>query len=567
MKLSATPFKSTKTVSSDLVSKNAKLLTQAAFIHREVAGVYTFLPLGLRVLNKVEQVIREEMDKVALELSMTALAPQSYWQQTGRLDTVDVLMKTSGANPSSRAKNSTEYVLNSTHEEVVTPLVKEFVNSYKDLPVAVYQIQSKFRNEPRAKTGILRCREFKMKDAYSFHSSPEDLQRYYDVMKETYMTIFRRLGLGDDTIMTLASGGDFTPDFSHEFQTICEAGEDTIFIVKSKNLCFNREVAPSQAPSLNDEKEELLPLTDVEGKGMIGVEALAKFLKITVAKTTKTLLMKTDTGELIAAVVRGGYDVDEEKLKKIIGCKTLALADAETVTKITGAEVGYAGPLNLPASIKVYFDESTANRKNFECGANKTNFHTTNVNWGRDITEPEKFFDLKVAKEGDFYPETGEQYEVHKACEVGNIFPLNTKFSNAFEFTYQDENGKDQPIYMGCYGIGPSRLVGVIVEKFADDKGLVWPKHLAPYSVHLIDIQQSERGQEIYTALQNAGVEVLWDDRDLRAGEKFANADLLGIPYRVVVSAKTGDNVELKERTGTATELLSIEDLIKKINA
>lgn len=566
MKLSKYPFKTVKTVSSDLVSKNAKLLTQASYIHQEVAGVYSFLPLGLRVLNNVEQIVREEMDKVSVEILMTALAPKSTWEQTGRLATVDVLMKTSGANPSSQAKNSTEYVLNSTHEEIVTPLVQEFAKSYKDLPVSVYQIQSKFRNEPRAKTGLLRCREFRMKDGYSFHRSPEDLQQYYDLMKEVYMTIFRRLGIGDDTVMTLASGGDFTPDYSHEFQTICEAGEDTIFYVKSKDLCFNREVAPSQAPRLNDEAEEMKPMTDVEGVGLIGVDALAEYLKIPVEKTTKTLLFQTDTGDIIAAAVRGGYDVDEEKLKKIVGCNSLILAPADVVREITGAEVGYAGPLNLLASVKVYFDESTNNRKNFECGANKTNYHTINVNWGRDLELPTQFYDFKIAKEGDYYPETGEQYVVHKACEVGNIFPLNTKFSKAYNFSYLDEEGKSQSIYMGCYGIGPSRLVGVLVEKFADEKGLVWPTHLAPYTVHLIDLQQSERAQEVYTALQNAGIEVLWDDRELRAGEKFADADLLGMPYRVVISAKTGDKLELKERTGADTSLVTLEELIGKVS-
>jgi prolyl-tRNA synthetase len=565
MKLSKYPFRTTKSVSSDLVSKNAKLLTQAAYIHQEVAGVYTFLPLGLRVLNKIEQVIREEMDKVAVELLMTSLAPKKVWEQTGRLDTVDVLMKTSGANAASLAKNTTEYVLNSTHEEIVTPLVQEFVQSYKELPVAVYQIQSKFRNEPRAKTGLLRCREFRMKDAYSFHRSAEDLQKYYDVMKEVYTEISRRMGIGDDTVMALASGGDFTPDYSHEFQTFCEAGEDTIFCVKSKNLYYNREVAPSQAPSLNDQDEEMKPLTDVEGKGMIGVEGLAKFLNIPVAKTTKTLLMETEKGDVIAAVVRGGYDIDEEKLKKVLDCKQLKLASAEVVKEVTKAEVGYAGPLNLPDSVRIIFDESTKDRKNFECGANKTNYHSTNVNWGRDIPVPEKFYDIKVAKEGDIYPETGELYEVKKACEVGNIFPLNTKFSKAFGFTYLDEEGKPQPIYMGCYGYGPSRLMGVLVEKLADEKGLVWPKHLAPYTVHLIDIQQSERGSQVYQQLQAAGVEVVWDDRDLRAGEKFADADLLGIPFRAVVSAKTGENIEFKERIGTEASVISFDELVQRV--
>lgn len=564
MKFTQNPFRTTKTVSSDLVSKNAKLLTQASFIHQEVAGIYTFLPLGLRVLNKIEKIIREEMDKVAIEIQMTSLAPKKIWEETGRINTVDVLMKTSGANEASLAKSNTEYVLNSTHEEMVTPLVQEFAHSYKDFPVAVYQIQTKFRNEPRAKTGLLRCREFRMKDAYSFHRSVEDLKRYYEVMKEVYMTVFRRVGLGDDTVIALASGGDFTTDYSHEFQTIVDAGEDTLFIVKSKNLCFNREVAPSQAPKLNDDQEEPKPMTDVEGIGMIGVDELAKFLQIPVEKTTKTLLFETDKGEVIAAAVRGGYDVDEEKLKKVVDAKSLKLASADVVKKVTGAEVGYAGPLNLPDSVKVYFDESTSNRRNFECGANKTHYHTINVNWERDLPLPEQFYDFKVAKEGDIYPETGEVYEVKRGCEVGNIFPLHTKFSKAFNFTYLDEQGKPQTLYMGCYGIGSSRLVGVIVEKYADDKGLVWPKQLAPFTVHLIDIQQHDRGQEIYDQLQAAGIEVIWDDRDARAGEKFADADLIGVPYRAVVSTKTGDKIELKERTSNETQLVTLEELLER---
>jgi len=567
MKFTQNPFRTIKMVSSELVSKNAKLLTQASYIHQEVAGIYTFLPYGLRVLNKIEKIIREEMDKVAIEVYMTSLSPKKNWEQTGRINTVDVLMKTEPANAASAAKNTTSYVLNSTHEEMVTPLIQEFAHSYKDFPLCVYQIQTKFRNEPRAKTGLLRCREFRMKDAYSFHRSPENLQTYYDRMKDVYMTIFRRLGLGDSTVMALASGGDFTKDFSHEFQTIVDAGEDTLFIVKSTKLCFNREVAPSQAPKLNDDNEEMKTMTEVEGVGMIGVTELAKFLNIAREKTTKTLLFVTETGDTIAAAVRGGYAVDEEKLKKIVGAKTLKLASAEAVKKITQAEVGYAGPLNLPDSVKVFFDESTSNRKNFECGANKTHFHSTNVNWERDLPLPEKFYDFKVAKEGDIYPETGEVYDVRKACEVGNIFPLHTKFSKAFDFTYLDEQGKTQPLYMGCYGIGPSRLLGVIVEKYADAKGLVWPKNLAPFTVHVIDIQQNDRGAEIYQKLQAAGIEVLWDDRDARAGEKFADADLIGVPYRAVVSEKTGDKIELKERTSDNAELVSLDELIQRVTA
>lgn len=567
MKLSQLPFKTTKNISADLQSKNARLLTQASFIHQEIAGVYTFLPLGLRVLNKIEQIIREEMDKIGVEILMTALAPTANWEQTGRLDTVDVLMKTTGANAAAKAKFDGSYVLSSTHEEVVTPLVQEFAKSYRDLPVGVYQIQTKFRGEPRAKSGLLRCREFRMKDLYSFHASAQDLQEYYESAKKAYTRVFERLGLGDKTVIALASGGDFTSDFSHEFQTICEAGEDTLFRVPSTGVVYNREVAPSQAPALNDQDEPQRELTEVEGQGIIGVQALADFLRIPVAKTTKTMLYQTETGEVIAAAVRGGYEIDEEKLKKVLGCQKLVLASEEVVKKVTQAEVGYAGVLHLPADVRVVFDESTNNRVNFECGANRTHFHTINVNWDRDLARPEKFYDIKVAKEGDYSPETGEQYEVFKACEVGNIFPLHTKFSKAFGYTFIAEDGSAQPVYMGCYGIGPSRVMGVISEVYSDEKGLVWPENVAPFTVHLISLPGGEdAARELYQQLQAAKIDVLWDDRELSAGNKFADADLIGIPHRLVVSKKTEGRVEWKDRTGSQSELLSTADVLDRLH-
>lgn len=567
MKYSKLPFKTTKTISSDLVSKNAKLLTQAGFIHQEIAGVYSFLPLGFRVLNKIEQIIREEMDKISVEIFMTSLEPISYWETTGRLNTVDVLMKTTPANPLALAKNDTEYVLGSTHEEMVTPLVQEFNKSYKDFPIAVYQIQTKFRNEPRAKSGLLRCREFRMKDLYSFHTSEEDLKKYYDIVRDAYWKILERLDLAEDSYLTLASGGDFTSDYSHEFQTVCEAGEDILFRAKNKDITFNREVAPSRAPAIDDSNEEEKPRENVEGKGIIGVEELAKFLNIPVEKTTKTILFENEMGKVIAAAVRGGYDISEEKLKKITGSKKLVLASVETVKRVTKAEVGYAGVLNLPKEVKVYFDESTKGRKNFETGANKTNYHSINVNFGRDLPVPEQFYDFKIAKEGDLYPETGDVYEVIRAAEVGNIFPLNTKFSKAFGYSYTTETGEQKPVYMGSYGMGPSRIMGVLVEKFADEKGLVWPKAVAPFQVHLIGIMNNElgimeRADQVYEKLQEAGIEVLFDDRDATAGAKFADADLIGIPVRLIVSAKSGDKIEYKERDTKESELLSFDQVI-----
>lgn len=567
MKYSQVPFKTNKTVSRDLVSKNANLLTKAGFIHQEIAGVYTFLPFGLRVLAKIENIIREEMDKIGVEILMTSLAPIDNWVTTKRFESVDVLMKTTPANEKAKAKNDTEYVLSPTHEDLVTPLVQGFVKSYKDFPIAVYQIQTKFRNEPRAKSGLLRCREFRMKDLYSFHTSEEDLKVYYEKAKDAYWATFERLGLGRHTsFLTLASGGDFTKEYSHEFQTICDAGEDIVFHVKSKNLTFNREVAPSKAPAIDFKDDEMKPMEEVKGEGIIGVEELAKYLKIPFERTTKTILFEDEKGTVIAAAVRGGYDINEEKLRKITGAEQLTLASAETVKRVTGAEVGYAGLLNLPKEVKVYVDDSIEGQKNIEMGANRTNYHSINVNFGRDLPEPERYYDFKIAKEGDSYPETGEVYEVYKVAEIGNIFPLNVKFSKAFGFMYKDEKGKEHPVYMGSYGIGPSRIMGVMVEKFADDKGLVWPKNVAPFDVHLISLRENEKAEELYKKLEDAGIEVLYDDReDVGAGAKFADADLIGIPVRLVVSQKTEGKIEWKERTKSDTELLSFDEVLKRL--
>jgi prolyl-tRNA synthetase len=561
-------FGKTNKTAKEFDSINATLLQKAGYIDQVMAGVYTYLPLGLRVLGKIEAIIRTEMNKIATEVLMPALAPRELWEKTGRIKYVDVLMQTVGANPASLAKNNSSYILNSTHEELVTPLAKKYTFSYKQLPLALYQIQTKFRNEPRAKSGLLRCREFRMKDLYSFNRDEDDLKSYYEVVKQSYMEIFKQLGIGDDTVIAMASGGDFTDDFSHEFQTRCEAGEDLIFHAKKAAINYNKEIAPSLAPEFDQHDEQQQPLQEVEGKGLIGVKPLAEFLKIPVEKTTKTMFYEVADGQMIAVAVRGDYEVNELKLKKVAGSKILQLASAELIKTKTGAEVGYAGVLNLPADVKIYFDESCKDRINFETGANKTDFHIINVNFGRDLPLPGEFFDLKVAKEGDIYPDTHEVYEVFKGSEVGNIFPLYTKFTDDFDFKYIDEAGKAQKVYMGCYGMGPSRIMGVLVEKFHDDKGIVWPKQVAPYQIHLIglnleDLGIKEKAEQLYHDLKNSNIEVLYDDRnDINAGEKFRDADLIGIPVRVVISRKSLDNdgqIELKNRNSADSLMLKCE--------
>jgi prolyl-tRNA synthetase len=572
MRLTQLFTKTRKDAPADETAINGKLLIQAGFVHKEMAGVYSFLPLGKRVLDNIEAIVRDEMDKIGQEVFMPSIASVEAWKATGRLDYVDVLMKATPANGESESRHNAEYILNSTHEEVITPIAKEHIQSYKDLPVGVYQIAAKYRNEARSKSGLLRGREFRMKDLYSFHADTEDFYKYYEASKQAYMNVYNRLGLGEDTVIAAASGGDFTDDYSHEFQTRIDAGEDTIFQVPSTGEAFNEEIAPAHAPAVAGD-EALRAMEEVEGKGLIGVEPLAKFLKISVENTTKTMIYVTDSGEIVAAAVRGRYTVNEEKLAKVVGAKRVSLADEATVKRVTGAEVGYAGILNLPEEVRIVVDESCAGRTNFEMGANHTNFHSINVNWGRDLPEPEQYYDIKVAQEGDIHPESGEVYKVFKASEVGNIFPLHTKFSDALDYSYTDENGEQKRVIMGCYGIGTTRLMGVIVEKFHDERGIIWPEAIAPAQIYLARLGDNatviEAADELYQILTSQGVVVLYDDRDLRPGEKFADADLLGIPCRIVISAKTVEagKFEVKSRRSQHTELMTKEELLQHIQS
>lgn len=563
-------FGKTKKDSKKYDSANATYLIKGGFIDQVMAGTYTYLSLGLRVLNKIENIVREEINTIGTEILMPTLAPLEQWAKTNRLENVDVLMKSTAANKFAKAKNDSEYVLSPTHEETVTPLAQKFNLSYKDFPFALYHIQTKFRNEPRVKSGLLRGREFRMKDLYSFHTTVEDMKKYYENSKKVYLKIFERLGIGKDTIIALASGGSFTDDYSHEFQTICETGEDILFYVKSVNVYYNREVAPSMAPIIKSE-EKLLPRKDVKGEGIIGVNELAKFLNIPVEKTTKTMIYEVDGKRIVAVAVRGGYNINEDKLRKVLKCKEIKLASQETVKKVTGAEIGYAGILGLPKEVEIIMDESINNRINVEMGANKTGFHSTSINLGRDIPMPKEFYDIKVAKEGDFYPKTKEKYQVIKAAEVGNIFPLYTKFTEAFDYKFIDSDGKEKPVYMGCYGIGPSRIMGIIVEKFHDEKGILWPESVAPFQVHLIGLDLNDesiksKAFQVYKVLVENNIEVLFDDRiETKAGEKFSDADLIGIPTRLVVSRRTGEMVEYKRRNEKETKILSLEEVIKLI--
>lgn len=565
--------KTSRSSRADAESMNADLLTRAGFIHKTMAGVYSYLPLGCRVLRNIENLLREEMDPIGAEVFLPSLAPFEQWEKTGRLHSVGILFQACAANDLGRKIHDAHYVLNSTHEEVITPLVQAYTVSHKNFPCAAYQIQTKFRNEARVKSGLLRCREFRMKDLYSFHTSEEDMLEYFfHKAIPAYTRFFDRVGLGDRTVVALASGGDFSKEYSREFQTLCSTGEDHLFQIPGTDTYYNREVAPSKAPPWGDPKETELQRKDVVGKGIIGVAELAAYLKIEVERTTKTLIFSSDKG-CIAAMVRGGYDVNEAKLRKVVGCATMQLASAEEVKTLTGAEVGYAGPIGLPASVRLVWDESLSNRKNFECGANETNQHTVNANFGRDVAHPEIFHDIKVAREGDFDPGTGKRYDIHRAAEVGNVFTLYTKFSDAFGFRFTDKDGKEKPVYMGSYGIGTSRIMGTLAEVLHDDAGLLWPSAVAPFHVHLLPLAKTASTEsftvamDLAASLEKAGYTVLVDDRlDISAGSRMVDSDLIGIPKRIVVSQRSlkAGGAEVKDRLTGDVNIVPLDALVRE---
>lgn len=562
MKVSQLFTKTRKEAPADETSKNAQLLIRAGYIHKEMAGVYTFLPLGLKVLENINQIIREEMNAIGgQELRLTTLQDPSIWQESDRWDDnkVDVWFKT-------KLKNGSELGLGPTHEEPLVRAAKPYVNSYKDLPFLAYQIQTKFRNETRAKSGVMRGREFLMKDLYSFARTEAEHEELYEKIKQAYFKVFDRLGIGDKTYLTFASGGMFSK-FSHEFQTICEAGEDVIFFDEAKNQYLNREVVVSKV-GVPNKTEAMKPLELKMMPGVIGVEQLLKALDIPIEKSTKSLYFDTAEGQTIMAVVRSDYSVDEAKLMAVANTASITPSSAETIKKLTGADVGYAGLVNAP-KVTVYCDDSLENLCNFETGTNKTGEHARNVNFERDVPTPKQFFDIKVPNEGDVNPDTNKPYPTYNAAEVGNIFTLKDKFSKPLGLTFVDENDQEKKVLMGCYGIGPSRLVGVITELMGDDKGLVWHENIAPYQVYLASLGIEEKvvaeADKLYDQLQQAGLKVLYDDRDERPGAKFADADLLGIPYRVVVSNKTleAGKFELKKRSETDTKLVTLDELKK----
>jgi len=549
--------KTQKETPKEAVAVSHKYLLRGGFVHQLAAGLYEFLPLGFKVLSKVDQIIKEELAKKGVQhLLMPLVHPASLWKETGRYDKVDVLLKFTSAR-------GTDCVLAPTHEETVTDLARKYIHTYKDLPVILNQNQWKYRDEMRATGGLLRTREFLMQDAYSFDRDKAGLDESFDKMVAAYHAIFNRIGI--PVVVVKADSGTMGGSDSQEFGVIADVGEDRIMLCDSCDYKANIEKAESKF-EIHKQDKDMKPMKKVEGKGIIGVEALAQHLGVPVHSTTMTLLFQVDK-DVVAVMMRGDYHVSETKLRNYLGCKNLNLATPEMVKKITGAEVGYVGPVNLPKNVKIIADLSCRDRVNFEAGANEVNHHNINVNFERDFPTPE-FADIREANSGDICAACGKgTLHVKNSIEMGHVFKLGTCYSEWMKANFVDNDGKSKPIVMGCYGIGISRLLAGIVESSHDDKGIIWPKSVAPFVVELVSLGKDEavlkKTEELYNELLEAGVEVLYDDRDDSAGVKLNDADLIGVPLRILVSSRTleKESVEWKERSAKEAEIVSLKDL------
>lgn len=551
--------KTIKDAPRDIILASHKLLYQAGFIRESTAGRYYLLPLGMRAQQKIQQIIKEEMDTAgAQEMITPVLHPIELWKETNRTDSVGFeLMKV-------KDRNEIEFVLGGTAEEMLVDLVRKFQISYKDLPFHLYQFSTKFRDELRARGGLLRVREFVMKDGYSFHATEEDFKKEYGKMKQTYTRIFDRLGL--KTVVVESDNGYIGGEYCHEFIVESDVGESKFLTTKDGSYAAHEDVAKFIRDENNlDEKEK--PMEEVEAVRGNTMEDGVKLHRLPLWQQIKDLMMVDEKGNMVLAVVRGDLDVNEVKLAHLAKAYSLRHATEEEIRKI-GSEAGFISPIGISKKVKVVGDISLRTIKNAYTGANKKHRDLINVNIVRDY-KPDIEGDIALAKEG-YMSEDGKKLIAKKGIEVGNIFQLGFHYSSKMkDAAFTDEKGQKKPYYMGCYGIGLGRTMAAVVEAHHDDKGILWPEAVAPYQVHLIGIMNHESriregAEEVYARLQKEGIEVLYDDReDVSAGEKFADADLIGIPVRLVVSEKTQDKIEVKKRNEEKTELLSVEEIVK----
>ena len=543
-----------------------QLMLRAGLIRKLASGLYTWLPLGLRVLRKVEAIVREEMDKSgAQELSMPVMQPAELWQESGRWEQYGPeLLRI-------RDRHERDFCLGPTHEEVITDLVRNEIKSYKQLPINLYQIQTKVRDEIRPRFGIMRSREFLMKDAYSFHASQASLEETYQVMHQTYSNIFTRLALEFRPV--IADTGSIGGSASHEFHVLANSGEDDIAFSDTGSYAANVEMAEAVAPA-HERPAPGAECKEVATPGVKSIEELAKFLAIAPAGAVKTLLVAAETeGELVALVLRGDHQLNPIKAEKLPGIASpLRMASEEEVRAACGAGFGSLGPVGL--KLPLVIDRSAACLADFSCGANRDGFHLTGANWERDCPLG-RVEDLRKVEEGDPSPDGNGTLQIKRGIEVGHIFQLGTKYSEAMSARVLDETGRNVTMIMGCYGIGVSRIVAAAIEQNHDDSGIIWPASMAPFQLAIIPLNMHKSpevavcAEELYRTLTDAGVDVLLDDRNERPGVKFADMELIGIPHRIVVGdrALAENNLEYKGRRDAESQLVARGEILDFLRA
>lgn len=544
---------------ADVEIVSHQLMLRAGMIRPLGTGIYSLLPLGYRVVRKVEQIIREEMDAIGgQEMLMPLVHPADVWRRSGRYDAIGPEMARF------QDRNDRDMVLAMTHEEVVADLTATEINSYKQLPQIIYHLQSKFRDEPRARGGLIRVREFTMKDSYTLDLDAAGLDVSYDLHAKAYHRIFTRIGL--DFIKVGADVGMMGGSLSEEYMGFSPNGEDTILIDPKSDYAANREVATfKRTPA---EPEDLLSMEEIATPNTTTIEALAQFLDVPVSRTAKAVFFVGQSGRFIFAVIRGDLDVNETKLRQVIGEGDIVPATAEQIRAI-GAEPGYGSPVGVHDAV-VVIDESIRDSPNLIAGANKAGYHLKNVNFPRDF-EAEHVADIASAAEGYLSPVSGEPMITRRAIEVGNIFKLGTQYSEKMGVTYLDENGKSQPVVMGSYGIGSGRNAATVAEQRHDEKGLKWPISIAPFHVSLLSLGKEAEviaaTDALYADLTAAGIEVLYDDRNDRPGVKFADADLIGNPVRLSVSKRTlaESQAELRLRSEAESTFVAISDVVSTV--
>ncbi len=566
MRTSQFPLNTVKETPADAEIASHQLMIRAGLIRKLAAGLYTWLPLGLRVMRKVEKITREEMEKTgALEVLMPGLQPAELWQETGRWEQYGPELARL------KDRHDRDFCLGPTHEEIITDLARNEIKSYKQLPITYYQIQSKFRDEIRPRFGVMRSREFIMKDAYSFHLDHESLQLTYDAMYQAYTNIFNHLGLNFRAVV--ADSGSIGGAVSHEFHVLADSGEDAIAFSTDSEYAANVEKAEAVVPA-GSRGAAIEALTLIDTPSQHSIEEVCGFLNIPATQCLKTLIVKGEEDTLVALLLRGDHNLNEIKAIKIDGIASpLEFASDEQVGSACNCKPGSIGPIGL--NIKIIADRSVTLMANFVCGANQDGKHYQGVNWERDLPVPDHVADLRMVVEGDPSPDGKGQITLARGIEVGHIFQLGTKYSEAMKAGVINEGGKNQIMTMGCYGIGISRVVAAAIEQNHDDKGIIWPTNLAPFQVALcpMNMHKSERlkeaSEKLYQELLAAGIDVLFDDRKVRAGFMFSDMELIGIPHCIVVGDRGLDSgtVEYKARTAEANEEIPFADIIGFLKA